>query len=197
MIKTMGAEVFIFMAAKEFCFKETGELGWEKKRMRLTGIHTRTKLGLKCANVDIMSVWLRIRKKEWRKTQKRVWFWWCVGKASINVFSFKGINRFICSVVLTMLFWCTNRTLNYSVCHICALTPLTSILLPSRAIETLPHQAACDPPMLSEAVNPQLLIFKIFVSHLFYRIWSLAWHPWKWSPGNKSTLSDGERAAII
>lgn len=39
--------------------------------------------------------------------------------------------------------------------------------------------------MSSEAANPQLLIFKIFVSHQFYRIWSPLWRPWKWNPGSK------------
>lgn len=120
-----------------------------KKRERLTGIHARTKLGLKYVcfgvirdrqvNVDIMSVWLRIRKKEWRQAQEWVWFWRCFVKASINVFSFEGINRFICSVVLPMLFWCTNRTINHSVCCICALNPLTSIPLPLCAIEPPLH----------------------------------------------------------
>lgn len=39
--------------------------------------------------------------------------------------------------------------------------------------------------MSSEAANPPLLIFKIFVSHQFYRIWSPPWRPCKWNPGNK------------
>lgn len=108
-----------------------------KKRVKLTGIHARTKLGLKYVcfgviidrqvNVDIMFVWLRIKKKGGVKPKNSIFF-----------LHFEGINRFICSVVI-MLFWCTNRTINHSVCRICALNPLTSIPLPLCAIGTTPH----------------------------------------------------------
>lgn len=45
--------------------------------------------------------------------------------------------------------------------------------------------------MSSEAVNPELFIFKIFVSHQSYRIWSLACCQCKWSPGTRFLFRDG------
>lgn len=54
--------------------------------------------------------------------------------------------------------------------------------------------------MSSEAVNPELFIFKIFVGHQSYRIWSLVCCQCKWSPGNKILVprwSHGEHATLI
>lgn len=93
--------------------------------------------------------------------------------------------RCLCVVV-----WHINRSINHFILLYLCTTLLTCLFQP--AVIFAYHWM-----MSSEAVNPQLLIFKIFVSRQFSRIWSSAPSRCKWKQERVLRSRHAEHATII
>lgn len=130
-------------------------------------------------------------EKWWNRTlKKQVWlWWWCVFKASIIVFVWNDLTNLSLPWCLCVVVWHINSTINHFTLLNRCTSSLTCLFQP--AVIFAYHWM-----MLSTAVNPQLLIFKIFVSRQFSRIWSSAPSRCKWKQERVLRSRHAEHATI-